>query len=282
MKRFPYLTLFIALVLTGCASDVSDRPIPEVMPPNTVSTIAAPATAPQARTLNVFASSALADPLVEIGYNFEVINPGVAVAFNFADSKSLQVQIESGAPADLFVSANKSEMDSLTFHNLIGQGASQVFVTNSLIVILPANNPAGLEKLADLTKPGIKLVLAAEDEPVGGDTRQALDLMNGKFGSDFKDKVLANVISNEGNVDQVVSKVQLGEADAGIVYTSAVAAAPELKTIEIPADSNVIARYAIVQLGKSANADLAAAFINFVFSPDGQTVFKKWGFAPAR
>ncbi len=104
--------------------------------------------------------------------------------------------------------------------------------------------------------------------------------MNGQFGSDFKDKVLANVVSNEDNVKQVVSKVQLGEADAGIVYTSDAVAAPDLKTIEIPAELNVIAKYPIAALTKSANPDLAKAFIDYVLSPEGQAVLQKWGFTP--
>jgi len=148
------------------------------------------------------------------------------------------------------------------------------------VVILPANNSAGLSKLEDLAEPGIKLVLAAEEVPVGKYTRQALEQMSDQFGSDFKDKVLANVVSNEDNVKQVVAKVQLDEADAGIVYTSDSVAAPELKTIEIPNELNVIAEYPIAPLANSANVELATAFINYLLSPDGQSVLQKWGFAP--
>jgi molybdate transport system substrate-binding protein len=104
--------------------------------------------------------------------------------------------------------------------------------------------------------------------------------MNAQFGTDFKDKVLANVVSNEDNVKQVVSKVQLGEADAGIVYTSDAVAAPDLKTIEIPAELNVIAKYPIAPLVKSEHADLAKSFVEYVLSADGQAVLAKWGFAP--
>ncbi len=104
--------------------------------------------------------------------------------------------------------------------------------------------------------------------------------MKGPFGSDFKDKVLANVVSNEDNVRQVLAKVQLGEADAGIVYTSDAVAAPELQTIEIPVDLNVIASYPNAPLVESANADLATAFVEYVLSPDGQATLEKWGFAP--
>ena len=106
--------------------------------------------------------------------------------------------------------------------------------------------------------------------------------MDASFGNGFKDKVLANVVSNEDNVKQVVAKVQLGEADAGIVYVSDSIAAPELKSIEIPADLNVVAKYPIAPLTKSENADLAAKFTAFVLSPEGQTILQIWGFAPIK
>jgi molybdate transport system substrate-binding protein len=171
-------------------------------------------------------------------------------------------------------------MDTMVAGAHVAEGAPQVFLNNKLVVILPADNAAGLAKLEDLANSGIKLVLAAEEVPVGKYARQALDQMNGQFGSDFQAKVLANVVSNEDNVKQVVAKVQLGEADAGIVYTSDAVAAPELKTIEIPAELNVIAEYPIATLTQSANADLADAFIAYVLSSDGQAVLQNWGFAP--
>ena len=125
-------------------------------------------------------------------------------------------------------------------------------------------------------------MLAAEEVPVGNYARQALDQMNGQLGTDFKERVLANVVSNEDNVKQVVAKVQLGEADAGIVYTSDAVAAPELKTIEIPAELNVIAEYPIAPLAASTNPDLAQEFVDYVLSPEGQAILQKWGFASVK
>jgi molybdate transport system substrate-binding protein len=259
MKRSPVLILLIALFLVGCA----------------------PATAaPEARTLNVFAAASLTDAFTEIGKNFEAAHPGVTVIFNFGGSQALRTQIEEGAPADVFASASGKEMDTTVAGKFVADGTPKVFLKNKLVLILPADNPAGVAKLEDLAKPGLKLVLAAEEVPVGNYARQSLDLMNGSFGTDFKDKVLANVVSNEDNVKQVVSKVQLGEADAGIVYTSDAVAAPQLKTVEIPTELNVIARYPIAPLVKSANVDLATSFVEYVLAADGQAVLAKWGFAP--
>ena len=235
--------------------------------------------APEPRTLSVFAAASLTDAFTEIGKNFEVSNPDVSVTFNFAGSQALRTQIEEGAPADVFASASSKEMDALVTGAYVAEGTPQVFLNNKLVVILPAENPAALEKLEDLANSGVKIVLAAEEVPVGNYARQSLDLMNGSFGIDFKDNVLANVVSNEDNVKQVVAKVRLGEADAGIVYTSDAVAAPDLQTIEIPTEFNVIAEYPIASLTQSENPELANAFIEFVLSDEGQAILQKWGFA---
>jgi molybdate transport system substrate-binding protein len=261
MKRRLHIFVLFALFLVGCA-------------PTAIA-----ASAPESRTLNVFAAASLTNAFTQLGKDFETANPGVSVVFNFAGSQALRTQIEEGAPADVFASANKTEMEMLVTSAHVTEGRPQVFLNNRLIVILPADNPAGLEKLEDLANSGIKLVFAAEEVPVGKYARQVLDQMNGQFGDDFKDKVIANVVSNEDNVKQVVAKVQLGEADAGIVYTSDAVAAPELKTIEIPPELNVIAEYPIATLSQSVNPDLADAFIAYVLSDEGQAVLQKWGFA---
>lgn len=248
----------------------------------TLFTVGCTPAAAESKTLHVFAAASLTDAFTEIGKSFEAANPGTTVGFNFSGSQALRTQIEEGAPADVFASANKKEMDALIADALINQDAPQQFLTNQLVIILPANNTAGLEKPEDLARPGIKLVLAAEEVPVGKYARQVFDNMNRGFGTDFKDKVFANVVSNEDNVRQVVAKVQLGEADAGIVYTSDAVAAPDLKTIEIPASMNVIAAYPIAPLARSKNSDLARSFIAYVLSADGQAILQKWGFSPAQ
>jgi molybdate transport system substrate-binding protein len=268
MKSLSVL-LWVALLLAGCG-------------PASTTTAARSTSIQEPQTVNVFAAASLTDAFTELGKNFEAANPGVAVVFNFAGSQGLRTQIEEGAPADVFASANKTELDALVAGGLVTADTPQVFLTNKLVVILPAGNPARLEKLEDLANPGIKLVLAAEEVPVGKYAHQALEAMNGQFGSDFKDRVLANVVSNEDNVRQVVAKVQLGEADAGIVYTSDAIAAPALQTIEIPAELNVSANYPIAALTTSSHTELANAFISYVLSTNGQAVLQKWGFAPSQ
>lgn len=238
---------------------------------------------PGPRTLTVFAAASLTDAFTEIGHNFEAAHPGVNVAFNFAGSQTLSTQIMQGAPADVFASANATEMNRLVDSGLVPADAAQVFLNNRLVVILPPGNPAGVQTLQDLARPGLKLVLADEAVPAGKYARQILDNLSqdATYGADFGTRVLANVVSNEVDVKQAVAKVQLGEADAGIVYVSDAVAAPDLRTIEIPAGFNVIAKYPIAVLTGASDPGLAAEFVAYVLSADGQAVLQEWGFAPA-
>jgi molybdate transport system substrate-binding protein len=213
---------------------------------------------PEEHTLTVFAAASLTDAFTEIGAAFEAANPGVTVVFNFAGSQALRTQIEEGAVADVFASANTKEMDTLATASMVGEAPP--FVNNLLTIIVPPDNPVGLSTPQDLTRAGLKLVLAAEEVPVGKYPRQVLDKLDVLYGTGYKEAVLANVVSNEDNVKQVVAKVQLGEADAGIVYTSDVVAAPELVSIEIPAEQSVIAVYPIALLQASGKPTLAQAF----------------------
>ena len=237
-------------------------------------------TSSEPHTLTVYAAASLTNAFTEIGTAFEASHSGVTIVFNFGGSQNLRTQIEQGALADVFAAANTKEMDTLISQNIVEAGAPKIFLTNQLVVILPKANPARLASLEDLSKPGLKLVLAAEEVPAGRYARQILNNLNTLFGGDYKDKVLANVVSNEDNIRQAVTKVQLGEADASIVYVSDAIAVPELQKIEIPADMNVIADYPIAPLAGSANSDLANEFIDYILSPDGQATLKKWGFTP--
>jgi len=287
MKRFWFFILAATLILSGCgapaptAAPVEPSVTLTFVPPTTAPT-ALPTATPEPRTLTVFGAASLKDAFTEIGKNFEAAHPGVSVAFNFAGSQTLSTQLTQGAGADVFASANHTEMDKIVAANLTPKDAPKDFLTNKLLVILPKDNPANVQNLQDLARPGLKLVLADATVPAGKYARQILDNMSKdtSFGSDFSTKVLANVVSNETDVKQVVAKVQLGEADAGIAYISDAVAAPELRTIDIPDNFNVIAKYPIAALSNTLQPELAADFITYVLSPEGQAVLKKWGFTP--
>jgi molybdate transport system substrate-binding protein len=235
---------------------------------------------PEARTLTVYAAASLTEAFTEIGEAFEAAHPHVNIVFNFGGSQNLRTQIEQGAPADVFASANAREMEALMVGNLVERDASRVFLSNRLVVIVPAENPAGISTLQDLGKPGLTIVLAAEEVPAGRYAREVLLNLNALFGADYRNQVLKNVVSNEDNIRQAVTKVQLGEADASIVYVSDAVAVPELHRIEVPEDMNVIAEYPIAPLAGSANPALAREFIDYVLSSAGQATLEKWGFTP--
>ena len=269
MRRTGFVLLLLAVSLAACSAPAT--PTPAAVP------------TPAPRTLTVFAAASLTGAFGDIGTAFEAANPGVTVTLNFAGSSSLRTQLEQGASADVFASADHKSMDALVGEDLIADRKYQDFASNLLVVILPPKNPANIQTLQDLARPGIKLDLADASVPVGNYARQALTNMSkdAAYGSDFSTRVLANVVSNETDVKQVVAKVDLVEADAGIVYVTDARAAADLRTIAIPNNFNVIAKYPIGVLAKSSHADLAASFISYVLSPEGQAVLKKWGFAPA-
>ena len=279
MKRSFAATLLGSIVLTACRAAATPA---AASAPSAQAATAASTSARASQTLTVYAAASLSQAFGEMGQAFEAANPGVRVKFNFAAAQTLQGQIAQGAPADVFASASGTIMDAAVTGGFVDRAAPQVFVTNSLVVILPPDNPSNVQSLADLAKAGLKVVLADAAVPAGKYARQVLDNMtkDPSFGADFEAQVEANVVSNETDVKQVVAKVQLGEADAGMVYVSDSVAAPGLKTIEIPDSLNVIAKYPIAPLKKSDHPDLAIRFIGYVLSADGQATLKKWGFTP--
>jgi molybdate transport system substrate-binding protein len=275
-----FLICCIAVILAACASPDADS---LDLAAATVS--ADGAGQGRAMGLTVFAAASLTDAFRDIGQAFEALHPGVHVTFNFAGSQRLALQIKQGAQADLFASADQRKMDRLVAAGLIDLEALVTFARNQMVVILPDDNPGRVEGLEDLARPGLKLLLAGEQVPVGAYARQVLDNLSGDaaFGSGFKEAVLRNLISNEENVKQVVAKIQLGEADAGIVYRSDVtpSLAGKIRTIEIPDRFNVEAAYPMAILETASDVDLACQFIQFVLAPEGRRILQRWGLIPS-
>jgi molybdate transport system substrate-binding protein len=235
-------------------------------------------------TINIAAASSLSGAFQELGSQFEEIHPDTKVEFTFAGSQQLAQQLSQGAPADVFASANQKQMDFVVQAGRIQKTSVKQFVKNRLVVVLPRNNPANINKLNDLARPDTKLILAAKEVPVGQYTLDFLDKASasGSYGSDYKERVLANVVSYENNVRSVLVKVTLGEGDAGIVYASDVTGpdANQIEQLAIPDVVNVIASYPIAPVQDSANSKLAQEYVDLVLSPRGQAVMKKYGFIP--
>jgi molybdate transport system substrate-binding protein len=241
-------------------------------------------TAQPTTSLVVFAAASLTDAFEEIAINFEAANPGVEIAYNFGSSTTLATQVVEGAPADVFASANARQMQVVQDAGLIA-GRPRTFVKNRLVLAIPFDNPANIQSLDDLATEGIKLVVAAPGVPVREYTETMLDRMSAtpRYGEAFKQTVLDNVVSEEENVRQVVFKLTLGEADAGIVYLSDITpdVAAQVFTIPIPDAFNTIATYPLAALNTSAAPETAQAFIDYVVSDAGQEVLVKWGFISA-
>ena len=243
-------------------------------------TSSTPTSTPSPVTLNVFAAASLTESFNEIGTAYHQQNPNVTVKFNFNGSQILEQQIANGAPADVFASADQANMQKASDAGLVN--TPQVFVKNRLVVIVPTSNPGNINSLKDLAKKGVKIDLEATAVPAGKYSRQALANLSQSpdYGSSFANAVLANVVSEEQNVKAVVQKVQLGEADAGFVYVTDVtsAVADKVKIIDIPDPYNVIAQYPIAVVKSSSHPSDAQSFKDFVLSPNGQAILKKYNF----
>ncbi len=230
--------------------------------------------------ITVFAAASLTEAFEEIGARFAHAG-NTAVAFNFAGSQQLAQQLTSGAPGDVFAAANQSQFDMAMANGRVAPGAAQPFAGNRLIIVTPANNPAALRHVRDLARPGIKLVLADAAVPAGQYALEMLDNARAapEFGPAFADAVLANVVSYEESVRAVLTKVLLGEADAGIVYISdATATHRDIAAVEIPDALNVSARYFIAPVIDSSAPEAAQAFVDFVHSDAGQAILERHGF----
>lgn len=244
----------------------------------------APAKAQVEGKLTVFAASSLADAFKEIGKAFTAANPKASVAFNFAGSSALATQINEGAPADVFASA-----DDANYRLVAGKGTiddQTIFATNVPVVVVPSSG-SPVSSFEDLAKSGVKLVLAAPAVPIGNYARQIFANAStaSGAGADFSNKVLANLKSNEADVKSVLAKIQVGEGDAGVVYkTDAAVAGNQVKTIAIPDKYNVTAQYPIGAMKGSSSVAAARAFVAFVLSDAGQAILARYGFArpPAR
>jgi molybdate transport system substrate-binding protein len=263
------------------APTVAAPPTAPAVPAPTTATVSKPATSNGVNgEIVIFAASSLTDAFQEIGGAFQQANASAKVTFNFGASSQLRTQLEQGARADVFASADQAQMDNAKKADTIA-GQDRVFARNRLVLIVPRGNPAHISSVKDLANDGLKFVTAQPSVPIGQYTATLLDKASSDpaYGSDFKAKVEGNIVSREDNVRQIVAKVQLGEADGGIVYTTDVApqVRDQLQQIAIPDALQTIATYPIA-VAKGGNAAGGEAFVTFVLGPSGQAILGKWGF----
>lgn len=221
-------------------------------------------------TVLVFAAASLTDAFGEVAAAFEAANPGVRVELNFGGSSSLREQILDGAPADVFASANESNMATVVDAGAAGE--PQTFVTNLLEIAVPAGNAAGVTGLEDFADPDLLIGLCAEEVPCGEFGREILASAG----------IEPSLDTNEPDVRSLLTKIEANELDAGIVYrTDILATGDAVEGIAIPEEHNVIATYPIATLTEAPNDTVAAAFVAFVLSDEGQTILESYGFSPA-
>lgn len=233
--------------------------------------------------LTVFCAASLTDAVGEIAQTFgDTYDENVIT--NFDGTQAIRAQIEQGAYADVFISANKKHIDALMAEGYMDNDTVKVFTENSMTVIVPRDNPGEIYNLSDLSRPGLKIVIGIKEVPVGGYALEILDKLaaDPAYGEEYKEAVMNNVVSQETTVNYVVSKVALGEADAGFVYKSDVSPslADKITRIEIPAQYNVVCEYLLGVLKGSDRPDVAREFVDFVTSSDGKDILSKYGFDP--
>jgi molybdate transport system substrate-binding protein len=218
--------------------------------------------------LLVSAAASLTDAFAEVESAFEEENRDVDVVLNLGSSSALREQILEGAPADVFASANTSNMDQVADAGELS-GEAEIFVTNSLQIAVPTGNPAGVTGLEDFAREELLIGLCVEDVPCGDFGRQALDNAG----------VTPSIDTNEPDVRALLTKIEAGELDAGITYvTDVLSTSGTVEGLEIPAEVNVVAEYPIATLAGAPNPITAAAWVEFVLSDEGQAILTSYGF----
>jgi molybdate transport system substrate-binding protein len=258
----PRLCLFALLGALGCKSEAPG---------------ATPAAAAK-EALVVFAAASLRDAFGKLKTEFGKTHPDLELSFNFAGTQDLRAQLEHGAPVDVFASADLENMNELESTSRVKEPA--IFARNEPVIVVAKEQASKVSGLADLPKLD-KLVVGVPEVPIGRYTRQILEHANQSLGADFSGQVEKKIASRELDVRQVLAKVTLGEADAGIVYrTDANSAKDKVVVVAIPTDVNVIAEYPIAVVAAAPHPALAEEWLKFVLSPAGQELLGQVGFLP--
>ncbi|MCA0178452.1 MAG: molybdate ABC transporter substrate-binding protein [Actinobacteria bacterium] len=275
MTRYPRLVagsgLVALLALAGCSGGSSTTSSSSSAGSSTSSSTSASTSQGGAQgELTVLAAASLRDVFVTIGKDFEAAHPGTKITFSFGPSSGLATQIVNGSPADVFASASAATMKTAADAGAVD--ASRLFARNSMTIVVPKDNPAKVDDLSDLADSTVKVAICAAEVPCGVAAHKVFDTA----------KLSVKPISEEADVSAVLTKVSLGEVDAGIVYvTDASSAKDKVQAVEIPAADNATTDYPIAVVKDSAHHDLAQQFTDFVLAPEAAKVLADAGFAGA-
>lgn len=271
LRRLAALLATVASV-SACSGVLSGAPTPGSGQPAASGTPA---------EVTIFAAASLNEALKAVKTAYEAAVPGTTLTIAIDSSATLRTQIEQGAPADVFLSADQKNPQTLAESGLT-DGPPVPFAGNTLTIIVPADNPAAIASPVDLARPGVKIVAAGADVPIAGYANQAVTRLAGLAGypADFASVYAANVVSREQNVQAVVAKIELGEGDAAIVYGTDARTSKNVATISIPDSANVLATYAGAVVAASTRRDAAHAFLDWLAGPAGAAVLATYGFLP--
>jgi molybdate transport system substrate-binding protein len=235
----------------------------------------------EAAELTILGAASLAKALDQAKGAYEAAVPGTTLTISTDSSAALETQIEQGAPADVFLSADTTNPQKLVDGGF-ADGDATVFAGNELTIITPTDNPGGVATPFDLAKDGLRVVAAGDEVPITKYATQLVDNLAGEAGApaDFATAYAANIVSKEDNVAAVRAKIEVGEGDAAIVYVTDAAASDKVATIEVPDAANVPATYAGVVVKASSNTEAARAFLDWFAGPDGQAILADFGFLP--
>jgi molybdate transport system substrate-binding protein len=231
--------------------------------------------------LIVFAAASLKAPLERAANAYETAHPDLAIRLSFDSSATLRTQIEQGAPADLFLSADLANPERVAAASL-GRGAVTPFAGNTVAIVVPSTNPAGIETAFDLARSGMAIVAAGPNVPITTYAEQLIERIGAlpSAPAEFGARYERNIVSREDNVRAVVAKLELGEGDGGIVYRTDAAGATRLRSIPLPGGTDVEVAYGGIVLDGSDRADDAAAFLAWLVGDEGQAILAEFGFVP--
>ena len=276
-SRLTILVATVALILMACSGGGTTSPNAAQATPVATGEVSASANL----ELTVFGAASLKGVLDKAKVAYETAYPGTTVTVSTDSSSALEMQIEQGAPADVFLSADTTNPKKLVDGGF-ADGAAVTFAGNKLTVIVPTANPAGITTPADLAKPAAKVIAAGPEVPI---TKYATQLVanlakEAGYPADFASKYAANVASQEDNVKAVVAKIELGEGDGGIVYVTDAKASSKVTAIDVPDTSNVPATYAGVVVKASKNTAAGKTFLDWFAGPGGQAILGEFAFLP--
>jgi molybdate transport system substrate-binding protein len=274
--------LLVVSLVAACAGPRAAGAGPGT-PPSAAAPLFGASTAPSADRveLTIYAAASLKGALEAVTSAYGAVVPHVRLVIATDASSTLRSQIEQGAPVDVFLSADEANPTALVDAGLT-DGVAVDFARNTLTVIVPTANPAGIASPADLARAGVKVVAAGANVPITAYATQAVARLARLAGypTGFAAGYAANVVSREDNVKAVVAKIELGEADAAIAYTTDATASSKIRMIDIPAEANVGATYAGVVVKASPHASEAHAFLGWLSGRNGQSVLATFGFEP--